>query len=310
MNLENTVSAPVRSLYRGKNIMCKGHSISGVVFLGAAMLAMAGTSAFAQVDFTGEYRILNHWDTLKRVPGPDIGDYTGLPLNDGARARADSWQASLWTVPEYQCMPHPSTYAERGFSGTNLKWWREVDPRTQKVVAERIRGTAGEPERWIWMDGRPHPPEYAARTWLGFSTGKWEGNTLVVETTHLKDGYVERNGAPQSDRAVVTENWVLHGNYLNEIVIINDPVYFTEPLVRSSAWVVDRRLQSGFARNPCGPQETTVEVVRPPGVWSSTTFRARTTCSASLPSHTGCRSRPPEGTPTRCIQSTWRSSRR
>jgi hypothetical protein len=163
-------------------------------------------------------------------------------------------------------MPHPSTYAERGFSGTNLKWWREVDPRTQKIVAERIRGTAGEPERWIWMDGRPHPPEYAARTWLGFSTGKWDGNTLVVETTHLKDGYVERNGAPQSDRAVVTENWVLHGNYLNEIVIINDPVYLTEPLVRSSAWVLDKRLESGFARNPCGPQEITIEVVRPPGV--------------------------------------------
>jgi hypothetical protein len=110
------------------------------------------------------------------------------------------------------------------------------------------------------MDGRPHPPEYAAHTWFGFSTGKWEGSTLVVQTTHLKEGYTERNGVAQSDRATVTENWVRHGQYLNQITIIEDPVYLTEPLVRSTAWVLDDKLE--FYRSPCAPQEVVVEVVR------------------------------------------------
>ena len=236
--------------------------LASVTALGVVVVAMlaGSTPAFAQSDFTGKYRKLNHSDAPKRGGGPEIGDYTGLPLNDAARMRAGSWEASLFTIPEYQCRPHTGPYFERGFSGTTIKWWEEIDPRTQKIVALRIRGGFEEPERWIYMDGRPHPPDYAAHTWFGFSTGKWEGSTLVVNTTHLKEGYTERNGVAQSDRAFVTENWVRHGDYLNEITIIEDPVYLTEPLVRSSTWVLDNRLE--FYRSPCAPQEISVEVVR------------------------------------------------
>lgn len=226
----------------------------------ASAILLCNALLFSQSDFTGKYRKLNHSDASKRGSGPEIGDYTGLPLNDAARMRADSWEASLFTIPEYQCRPHTGPYSERGFSGTTLKWWAETDPRTQKIIAWRTRGGFEEPERWIYMDRRPHPPDYAAHTWLGFSTGHWEGSTLVVHTTHLKEGYTERNGVAQSDRATVTEDWVRHGNYLNEITIIEDPVYLTEPLVRSSTWTVDNSLE--FYRSPCGPQEIAVEVVR------------------------------------------------
>jgi len=243
--------------------MRKTLSIPVVVAFGAAMLMITATSAHAQVDLTGTYRILWHWDITKRNPGTLPGDYTGIPLTEGARARADAWMPSLWTVPEYQCVPHPSTYAERGFSGTNLKLWTDVDPRTQEIVTQRVLGTVGEPERYIYMDGRPHPPEYAAHTWLGFSTGRWEGNTLVVKITHLKETYLERVGQQQSDRATVIENWTRHGDYLNRITIIHDPVYLTEPLVQSSGWVLDKSLE--FLRHPCTPQETTIEIVRPAG---------------------------------------------
>ena len=244
--------------------MSKTHSIPAGVALGAAMLATTSTSAVAQIDLTGSYRLLWHWDIDKRNIGTLQGDYTGLPLNDAARVRSDAWTPSLWTIPEYQCMPHPSTYAERGFSGVTLKVWNEVDPRTQQVVAVKVLGTVGEPERWIYLDGRPHPPEYAAHTWLGFSTGKWEGNTLAVTTTHLKETYLERDGPQQSDRAVVIDNWTRHGNYLLEVTIIHDPVYLTEDLIHSSAWILDNTLE--FLRHPCAPQETTVEIVRPVGV--------------------------------------------
>jgi len=41
------------------------------------------------------------------VPGPELGDYTGLPLTEAARLRADSWDADrISVVQEYQCRPH------------------------------------------------------------------------------------------------------------------------------------------------------------------------------------------------------------
>jgi len=58
------------------------------------------------------------------------------------------------------------------------------------------------PAMTIWMDGRSHPGEYDLHTRSGFTTGRWEGNTLVARTTHLKAGLLRRVGAPVSPVAV------------------------------------------------------------------------------------------------------------
>ena len=50
----------------------------------------------------------------------------------------------------------------------------------------------------IWMDGRPHPSQYALHTRSGFTTGAWEGNTLVTYTTHMKAGFLRKTGAPSA----------------------------------------------------------------------------------------------------------------
>jgi hypothetical protein len=84
------------------------------------------------------------------------------------------------------------------------------------------------------MDGRPHPDEFAPHTWQGFSTGTWEGPILKVVTTHLKKGWIRRNGVPRSDKAELTEYFYRHGEFLTWTVIINDPIYLTEPMIRSS----------------------------------------------------------------------------
>jgi hypothetical protein len=65
-----------------------------MVFLALSLLASTG---FAQVDLTGEWGARYHEDQPERIPGPEIGDYLGLPINDAARLRADSWDASLLT---------------------------------------------------------------------------------------------------------------------------------------------------------------------------------------------------------------------
>jgi hypothetical protein len=94
-------------------------------------------------------------------------------------------------------------------------------------------------ERTIYTDGRAHPPDYAAHTWQGFSTANWDGPMLSVTTSHLKVGYIRRNGVARSDRARVTEHVIRHGNYLTIVSIVTAPVYLTEPFIRSSDYLLD-----------------------------------------------------------------------
>ncbi len=58
------------------------------------------------VDFTGEWAPRFHEDEPERVPGPELGDYLGIPINDAARMRANTWEASIQTLTEWQCRPH------------------------------------------------------------------------------------------------------------------------------------------------------------------------------------------------------------
>ena len=110
------------------------------------------------------------------------------------------------------------------------------------------------------MDGRPRPSEYAAHTWGGFSTAEWQGDVLKITTTHLKEDYYRRNGVPSSDEAKLTQYWIRHGDYLTWITIAYDPVYLTEPMLRSSEYRL--ALNQQIPPYPCDVVE---EVVRPKG---------------------------------------------
>jgi hypothetical protein len=229
------------------------HKIAGLLIL------LLSAPAFAQMDPSGEWAPRFHEDQPERIPGPEIGDYLGLPINDAARMRADIWDASILTLPEHQCKPHPADYGPRG--PANLRIWKEVDQESQQLIAYHTHISWQAPERTIWMDGRPHPPEYAAHTWQGFSTGKWEGDVLTVYTTHLKIGWIRRNGIPRSDKATLTEHWIRHDDLLTLVSIVTDPAYLTEPFIRTTDWVLDPR--QVIAPYPCEP---VTEVVRAPGV--------------------------------------------
>jgi len=197
-------------------------------------------SAFAQNDLSGEWANLLHEDVNHRNDaiggGPRVGDYAGLPINDAARARADAWDAAIYTLPEHQTIFAPAQYWARGGGGMRIQ--KVVDEATQQLLAYKIyrAGAGAGVTRMIWMDGRPHPPEYAAHTWQGFSTGRWEGAMLTVKTTHVKEGWIQRNGVPSSDLATITEHIVRHGDVLTIVSIVDDPVYLEEPFIRSTNW--------------------------------------------------------------------------
>jgi glyoxylase-like metal-dependent hydrolase (beta-lactamase superfamily II) len=217
------------------------HQTSTRSCVAAVALLLVAAPAMAQEDFTGEWEARYHEDQPERIPGPELGDYLGLPINAAARLRADSWDASIQTLPEWQCRPHPADYGTRG--PANLRVWKDVDPLTGRVVAYHTHVQWQAQERTIWMDGRPHPPVDAPHTWQGFSTGVWDGNTLVVTTTHLKEGYLRRNGVPRSDLATLVEHWTRHGNVLTLASMVYDPVYLTEPFLRTTNWELNPKQQ-------------------------------------------------------------------
>src|SRR5260370_21612439 len=210
--------------------MSKGH---GSVMTGRLVL-LVNVPAFAQVDLSGEWAPRFHEDQPERSPGPEVGDYLGLPINEAARLRADSWDASLLTLPENQCRPHPADYSPRG--PANLRIWKEMDTASQETIAFHTHISWMAPERTIYMDGRQHPPEYAAHTWQGFSTGKWEGDTLTVTTTHLKEGWIRRNGIPRSEKVTLTEHFIRHANYLTMVSFLNYPAHLTTPFILSTTF--------------------------------------------------------------------------
>jgi hypothetical protein len=227
-----------------------------------AALTLTARPALAQADMTGTWGARYLEDQPERIPGPELGDYLGLPINAAARQFADSWDPSRITLPEEQCRVHVSPYIYRG--PLNLRVWEERDPETQELIAIKHHISTYDQTRTIYMDGRPHPSDIAPHTWKGFSTGHWLGDMLVVETTHLKFGWIRRNGLPMSDRATLTEFFVRNGDVLTRMWSLHDPVYLTEPLVKSEDFVfAGRSLPPQNWLYQCHP---VVEVVRPKGI--------------------------------------------
>jgi hypothetical protein len=85
--------------------------------------------------------------------------------------------------------------------------------------------------RQIFLDGRPRPTNDPQPWWYGYSTGKWDGDTLIVETTGVRDGgWLDIWGSPLTDQAKITERF-RRTNYgtLTVDVTIDDPKAYTKP---------------------------------------------------------------------------------
>jgi len=107
-------------------------------------------------------------------------------------------------------------------------------PKTVAVLLEAIHEA-----RIIPLDGRPHLPE-SIRQWSGDSRGRWEGNTLVVETTNFSlAGKVMGSG----DRLRVVERFTRVGpDVISYEMTLTDPATWTKP------WTVVIRLKRSSAK--------------------------------------------------------------
>lgn len=225
---------------------------------GVTLGSLHAATVSAQVDLAGEWALRQHEDQPERGPGPSVGDYTGIPVNAAGRQLAERWDASVLTIPEMQCIPHPANYT--ALHG-NLRIWKEVEVPSQRITAWRLLAESYNRFRTVHMDETPRPGPDEMHTWQGFSTGSWQGGMLRVHTTHMKAERIRRNGIIHSDRAELVEYFARNDDVLTLISVLNDPVYLTEPYIHERSYVYNPRQ----VINPY-PCRGVVEIFRPSGV--------------------------------------------
>ncbi len=197
-------------LASGVEIVLGPDEFSGATLYRGNAEAAIGTNAEQP---HGIYRV---WTVENRIRTLD------LPLNDAARAAKVTWD-SLLDDPQRGCRPlgmpgammspHPIEIRELGEDILiHLEEWNSM--------------------RIVYM-GADGADAVAASTPLGFSTGRWEGDVLIVTTTRIDYPYMDEHGTPQSDAVEVTERFSLgpDGRSLNWDARVTDPGTLTEPVI-------------------------------------------------------------------------------
>lgn len=151
-----------------------------------------------------------------------------LQLTDAAVAARSGWDP-LTDDPSLRCEPPGMPNAI-------------LNPYPIELIDEderiRLRIEEWDAERVIHMSDIGSQPS-ANPSRLGYSTGAWEGDTLVIRTSSIDAPYLDDSGTPMSIEAQMTERFSLRREEgrLDYEVTVTDPVYLAEPAVWSSAWI-------------------------------------------------------------------------
>ncbi len=153
----------------------------------------------------------------------EAGIKEGLPFQPwAAELRKQRMSANSKDNPDAACLP--IGYMQ---SHTHSQPRKMIQSQDLIVILYEANGGV----RQIFLDGRPAPPPEAEPWWWGYSRGRWEGDTLVVESTHFKDdGWLDVNGAPLTSAGRITERYRRPNIGTLEIdVTIDDPKAYTRP---------------------------------------------------------------------------------
>jgi hypothetical protein len=176
----------------------------------------AGSTAAAQQrpDFSGFWLSPGADVTVALSPGQEI---SLTPYGAERYKKLDQADS-----PSYKCLPYGPI---RSISST----WPFMIVQTPGVIAILIEQVD---YRVIYMDGRGHPEDILDYPeWMGHSIGKWEGDTLVIDTIGMRpETWIDTAGLEHSDKLHVIEKLQKTGpDALKLTVTIEDPVFFTHP---------------------------------------------------------------------------------
>ncbi len=175
----------------------------------------------ARVDLTGYWVSVVTEDWRWRMVTPPKGDYASVPLNAEGRKVADTWDPAKDEASGNQCRAYGAAGIMRIPTRLHITW--------ENDTTLRIDTDAGEQTRLFHFGG--NPPANMEPSWQGYSEARWSGppvpqgpaqgatqtsgpgalqelesrgGSLEVTTSHLRPGYLRKNGVPYSTNARVT----------------------------------------------------------------------------------------------------------
>src|SRR3989454_1564481 len=209
--------------------------------------------ASAAVDLTGYWVSVINEDWRLRMVTPPKGQYDALTLNAEGRRVGDTWDPDRDEKAGEQCKAYGAANIMRLPGRLHITWENATPLRIDTDTRTQTR-------RFHYDAAPPGEP-----TLQGNSVGAWQlgpaprgggrtGNLKVV-TTNLRAGYVRKNGAPHSDKAVITEYFDLNtmpngDRWVTITTRIEDPLYFSRPLINTTDF---KKLpnEAGWNPTPC-----------------------------------------------------------
>jgi hypothetical protein len=215
----------------------------------------------APVDLTGYWVTVVTEDWRYRMVTPARGDHPSVPLNAAGNAVANSWDPAKDEAAGEACKAYGAAGVMRTPGRLHITW---QDDATLKIETE-----AGTQTRLLRFGPAASQPDAASIQ--GSSVAQWEvaggarggrggaggrGGNLKVVTTHMRPGYLQKNGVPYGGNAVLTEyfsrTFEPNGDsWLILTSIVDDPQYLTGSFVRSTHYKKLADASTAWEPEPC-----------------------------------------------------------
>jgi len=224
------------------------------LLLPAGLLAQRGgrggppppAKAAAPIDLTGYWVSVITEDWRYRMVTPAPGDYQSVPMNAEARRVAETWDPAKDEAAGDQCKSYGAAAIWRLPERIHITWQddqtlkAEVDAGTQTRLFHFGAWTApAGPPTWQGDSVALWETRGAGRGGFGGPGGPPRSGSLKVTTTHMRAGYLRKNGVPYSEDANLTEYYDLvkerdGSQWMVVTIVVTDPKYLTQPFVISS----------------------------------------------------------------------------
>jgi hypothetical protein len=241
--------------------------------------------AAAAFDLSGTWVAVVTEDWRWRMVTPPKNDAASVPLNPEGRKVAAAWDLDQDNASGNQCRAFGAAAIMRQPLRVQVSW---QDDRTLKIETD-----AGQQTRLFGFAAPAATPTTttavgAERTWQGVSTAEWvkqaqsrglgfggrgggdmSGGTLKVVTTHMRAGYLRKNGVPYSEDAVLTEYYNRHSGpgdleWFTVTTVVDDPKYLVQPFITSSSFRREAD-NSKWRPSPCQTAPPTAPPQQPAG---------------------------------------------
>jgi hypothetical protein len=217
--------------------------------------------AAAPIDLTGWWVSIVTEDWRWRMVTPAKGDYASVPISNEGRRVADAWDPAKDEREGNACKAYGVAGIMRVPGRVHITWDNDSTLKIETDAGTQIR---------LLHFGDAQPPA-GEQGWQGYSAATWEMaggpggpgggrggrggaagappaprfGSLKVVTTHMKSGYLRKNGVPYSENTVLTEYFDRHSEsngdeWFTVTTIVDDPKYLNQPFITSSGFKKER----------------------------------------------------------------------